>query len=148
VVSEELLANSHWDHNVITPGTGFMERVSNMLKGYIADSLCNDLLWKDLKIIFSDSNVPMEGEHKILAHIRLQRLQPNYNPNTMFVNKTLHLRCRRRLDNAGFVNARAELLHHQREFGGLEGIVRRSSEGVRRKQKAPYRQSTTTIRTS
>lgn len=82
-VPESLLLDKHWDYNVITPGTEFMERVSNMIKSYIIDSLANDPLWKDLKIIFSDSNVPMEGEHKILAHIRLQRLQPNYNPNTM-----------------------------------------------------------------
>lgn len=32
-------------YNVITPGTEFMERVSNMLRGYIVDSLCNDPLW-------------------------------------------------------------------------------------------------------
>lgn len=81
-VPDSCLADTHWDHNVITPGTPFMERVSNMIKGYIVDSILNDPLWAGLKIIFSDSNVPMEGEHKILEHIRLQRLQPGYNPNT------------------------------------------------------------------
>ena len=80
-IPDDFLIDSHWDHNVITPGTKFMERVSNMIKGYIVESLINDPLWKDLKILFSDSNVPMEGEHKILEHIRLQRLQQGYNPN-------------------------------------------------------------------
>lgn len=82
-VPDKLLLDTHWDHNIITPGTQFMERCSNMLKAYIVESLKSNPLWSNLKILFSDSNVPMEGEHKILAHIRLQRLQTNYNPNTM-----------------------------------------------------------------
>lgn len=63
----------HWDHNVITPGTIFMEKVSDIIKAYICDNLTNNELWKDLNIIFSDSNVPREGEHKILEFIRKQR---------------------------------------------------------------------------
>lgn len=81
-VSENMTKNTHWDHNVITPGTVFMEKVSNVIKNYIADNLANDPRWKKLTILFSDSNEPREGEHKILEYIRLQRLQPNYDPNT------------------------------------------------------------------
>lgn len=90
-VPETLLKDTHWDHNVITPGTEFMERVSNMLKAFIVDSLCNDPVWSGLKVIFSDANVPMEGEHKILEHVRIQRLQPGYNPNTRLNNQSLYL---------------------------------------------------------
>lgn len=72
----------HFDSNTITPGTDFLFNLSQILKYYVKERLNNDPLWKDLSVIFSDANVPGEGEHKILDFIRVQRTQPNYNPNT------------------------------------------------------------------
>lgn len=74
--------DTHWDHNVITPGTNFMLEVSKMLKTYITRRLATCPQWKGLKVIFSDASVPGEGEHKILDFIRRQRAQKDHNPNT------------------------------------------------------------------
>lgn len=50
-----------------------MEKVSDVIKGYICDNLANNPKWKDLEIIYSDANIPKEGEHKILEFIRKRR---------------------------------------------------------------------------
>jgi 5'-3' exonuclease len=74
--------HSEFDKNVITPGTKFMTNLSDILKLFITANLQNNPSWKDLNVIFSDSSVPGEGEHKILEFIRVQRQQDGYNPNT------------------------------------------------------------------
>jgi 5'-3' exonuclease len=69
-----------WDTANITPGTKFMEKLSKALtKAIKAGKFDKHLTTKakkdKLEIIFSDSNVPGEGEHKIMKHIREMSLK-------------------------------------------------------------------------
>lgn len=57
-----------WDTNSITPGTIFMKKLSDKIVQYFKTT--DNPYLKSLKIIFSDSNQPGEGEHKILSYIR------------------------------------------------------------------------------
>jgi 5'-3' exoribonuclease 2 len=63
----------NFDSNIITPGTEFMSDISSGIKGYITSKLQNDLVWKNLNVIYNDANVSGEGEHKILEFIKSQR---------------------------------------------------------------------------
>lgn len=74
-----------FDENCITPGTSFMSRLSNYLRYYIYNRMNKNSAWKSLRVILSDSNVPGEGEHKIINFIRQQSLKPGYNPYTYHV---------------------------------------------------------------
>ena len=75
----------HFDSNSITPGTLFMYNLSKCLEMYIKSRKRNHYLWQDLTVILSNSNVPGEGEHKIMQFIRNQQTKPNYNPNIRHV---------------------------------------------------------------
>ena len=79
------LAQEPWDSNVITPGTPFMLRLADFIRFYIRRRFADDPAWKNLRVIFSDASIPGEGEHKIMNHVRLQRAQPGYDPNTVHI---------------------------------------------------------------
>ncbi|KAJ3437119.1 5'-3' exoribonuclease [Anaeramoeba flamelloides] len=62
-----------------------MEDLTQNLRFYIAKKITTDPGWKNIQVILSDSNLPGEGEHKVMKFIRRQRIQKNYNPNTRHV---------------------------------------------------------------
>eukprot|EP00667_Euglena_gracilis_P002269 EG_transcript_2268 len=68
------------DSNVITPGTVFMDRLSEHLQRRITAKLHTN--WQHLHVILSDSSVPGEGEHKLVDFIRQQRTSPSYDATT------------------------------------------------------------------
>ncbi|KAG8347639.1 putative exoribonuclease 2 [Trypanosoma vivax] len=76
---------SRWDHNVITPSTPFMERLGVAVEWFIGKKVNEDPAWQKVAVVFSDSHVPGEGEHKIMQFIRGLRSQPGYNPQTSHV---------------------------------------------------------------
>ena len=61
--------NNNIDTNCISPGTVFMYNLSIAIKHAIK----NSDVFKNKTIIFSDSSLPNEGEHKILQHIKLAK---------------------------------------------------------------------------
>jgi len=70
-----------FDSNCITPGTEFMEMLNKHLRWFIRMKMKEDPIWRGLEIIFSGHDVPGEGEHKIMQHIRMCRARPDYLPN-------------------------------------------------------------------
>ncbi len=59
-----------WNNSAITPGTVFMEKLKAQIIQY-----CKKLREeKSIKVIFSTSNTPSEGEHKLLQYIRQKQI--------------------------------------------------------------------------
>lgn len=59
-----------FESNAITPGTGFMRRLDTFMNEFIKHQLTHS--WKNLSVIYSSSDVPGEGEQKMLEFIKSQ----------------------------------------------------------------------------
>jgi len=60
-----------FNSNSISAGTEFMDRLCKYIYNFILKKRKYD--WKNLKIIFSDVNVPGEGEHKLVRYLETNR---------------------------------------------------------------------------
>jgi 5'-3' exonuclease len=56
----------YWNNSAISPGTKFMEKLHNKIINWAKDYINKN----KIKIIYSSSNVPGEGEHKLLDFIK------------------------------------------------------------------------------
>ena len=56
----------YWNNSAISPGTKFMEKLHNKIVNWSIDYVAKN----NIKIIYSSSNVPGEGEHKLLDFIK------------------------------------------------------------------------------
>ncbi|KAJ2700507.1 hypothetical protein FB645_004976 [Coemansia sp. IMI 203386] len=57
----------------ITPGTKWMRQVEKHIVDFIEQKRRVDGRWRRLKVVFSGSNDPGEGEQKIMAYLRTQK---------------------------------------------------------------------------
>ena len=76
-----------FDKNEISPCTSFMINLEQYLSNYIRQKIEEKAeIWKDITIIFSGTNVPGEGEYKIMEQIREEKLNNN---NKEIVNRCI-----------------------------------------------------------
>lgn len=59
-----------FDSNIITAGSRFTYNFSLYAKYRLIGCVDSDNIFKSMRVIFSNSNVPGEGEHKIMEYIR------------------------------------------------------------------------------
>ena len=80
--------NKQFNSDSISAGTEFMFNLSEYINNYIEEKRYNnnkkDEIWKNINILFTGSDVPGEGEHKILEYIR------NYKVSKEYVNNCKH----------------------------------------------------------
>jgi 5'-3' exoribonuclease 2 len=67
--TDKTTTNNNIDTNMITPGTTFMYNLSLAIRRKISEGGSNEI-FKGKKVIFNDSSIPGEGEHKLIHHIR------------------------------------------------------------------------------
>lgn len=76
-IKEELnmtLEGNLWDKNAISPGTSFMDKLTNKINVFINEY---KNIQNHVKLIFSSSYLPGEGEHKILQYIKNNNVEGN-----------------------------------------------------------------------
>lgn len=59
-----------FDSNKISPGTEFMDHLCRYIDWFIRSRLSDNPIWQDIEVIYSSSNVPSEGEQKIMSYLR------------------------------------------------------------------------------
>lgn len=70
---------AEFDSNCISPGTEFMDRCSERLREFVRAKVnSDDPLWRGLMVVWSDTQVPGEGEHKIIDFLRTQGSYPGW----------------------------------------------------------------------
>lgn len=79
---EEVPKGVPFDSNCITPGTEFMTELSLRFREWIDYKMATDSAWQQgCTVVFSGSEVPGEGEHKLVDYIRKWRISPDYDPS-------------------------------------------------------------------
>ena len=73
-----------FNSDCISAGTEFMYNLSIYMNNYIEDKKKTDTIWGDIQVLFTGSDVPGEGEHKILEYVR------NYKSSNEYQNNTRH----------------------------------------------------------
>lgn len=76
-----------FDSNCITPGTEFMLSLNEAFRDWISSQMKGDPFWKQssAQVIFSGSDCPGEGEHKIMDYIRRARQEKDWSPDLRHV---------------------------------------------------------------
>lgn len=75
--SGKLTVDDWFDSCNISPGTDFMKNLNKHVLCFIKWKMVNDENWRKIQVVFSGSDVPGEGEHKIMTYIRNNRTSPN-----------------------------------------------------------------------
>ena len=68
-------SQENFKNNSISPGTAFMEQLNRMLHFFIQKKIDEDDYWKSLSVVFTGSDTPGEGEHKIMEFVRANEKQ-------------------------------------------------------------------------
>ena len=72
--------NNNFEGNKISPCTDFMINLEKYLDDYIQKKVKDeDSTWKNINIILSGTNVPGEGEYKIMEQIREEKMKEEKN---------------------------------------------------------------------
>ena len=74
--------NIIFDTNAISPGTKFMFHLTYYIKNFILEQKKINTDWMGIEVLLTGSDVPGEGEHKILEYIRNYKLSDKYHPYT------------------------------------------------------------------